>query len=1471
MRSSKSVEPTAKNEEKTQLAQAKTKKYSYWDLVVGDLRTNIMDALAQAGISAQPLARSWFPLLEPMQELVNYLTAQVAKMSDSDHPNPKWKNFSKELIELINALKPVLIELSKPKLEVPQMIGLAHTLLEKLPQLLRELDKLKLDIRVGKMLDLKEQLKQDLPDAILKSLEQHLPEHYQTLKEELEKQYKNFKELDAIQDFSERSYIEKISVLIAMEEFNKGLESFFLALNRISIEQGIKEGTLLARPIFFDGALSINELCESFTRFYKKAIAQANVPQPPEESLYPYLQKIIFQQKELLEEHKISDRLTEDIKKVKNTALAAIKLLIEKDLNLAMLDDKNKSKKHLQNIVDLDQLTSILKGITEIGNNTDLDIVKAEAYAACSKTNPKFAMPAKLNNEIDKIITQTNASIKVLKQDAEYDQKYLEIRIKKSEDKFSVSRITSLIGKELQSVDPETEIHKYLTMFLQTFKSKVEVESQLLMSHLISEALDACKLQNKKFKLDEKLVGELQAIPNEINLKYAAGAEARKETKAKAKAEAEVKAKGKEEKQSDLVAVGTSSKYSVITGILTDIYKHSKETKQIIDIRSKDNRSANIILLVEKELKKAKLGTDKHNHLLLFLVTFKLAIKDTKKDMNKIIRETLAECVATDPAFALEAALRKEITDRHSFSAISKLETTLQYLYGQLEVMLDKNIYRQFILQIEGSGGDVKFQGNGWVKATGITLSKLKKALEKYKALSAFFSSENIEDLREIPPKEQFIIFAEKSRQLAISTKQLVQSYIDLEKDPFVKVLLTIPGLKEMILPNSTEINEIILDQASNPEAKAENEEEKEENEIILPNPVDVILEVKSENRLPAESKPIDPLEYVFNTASDMYRKTAENYAELGDARITETIEALARVKMLAAEYQNLKKIEQNKLTLGSFQVFGFLLNHTTSLFQLLNDLSKSADALYSVSKKEFSARASQLNLAVRAMVLLFNRIEIEFNLTPDYFIQQPLTGLLSKDIQKLLEINQLPYELDQVSLHDAITFLYNNLAKFNYNLSPKYPFTNDIIAQQKALRAKAANKTLKKEFLTYLIFQSNDKSKLDNYENRKAKETKNKLQIDHINTLIDANIAKLNIGLDANKVILQALLKKLTQHGTSLKTLETNLAKLAVNESDRENMYMLYQSHTKPLMQALQESSTTRKDLLNELELSIDKLSKKRTESYFFFAKSRRTALENILEAYNQLKKFLAHPGTKVTDFSLEQPYFFKLLLEHDKKLLENLLKLSEKSFYLKDEKLIAGDVYPFPEPTLQNAQEIRTYQDSLVADRIAELKSSWSITSTPAKKVKLLEKLAEHLQTSSLEKSLSAIRKDPRFASDFYLLHEGRTGKMIKKIGEVYKTKKDILHEIRLEITRLQRLRHGSFYFSEKSKKLQLENHIQACLELSKILKKSSQLNLTTALNALSPKYRILLIKHESELLDKLEHCQNAKREMRAARPRP
>jgi hypothetical protein len=785
----------------------------------------------------------------------------------------------------------------------------------------------------------------------------------------------------------------------------------------------------------------------------------------------------------------------------------------------------------------------------------------------------------------------------------------------------------------------------------------------------------------------------------------------------------------------------------------------------------------------------------------------------------------------------------------NSMDVITK---ALNYLYGQLDVMLDKNISSQYIHFNSPTTSNIitvsddddspiihnttTFSGDGWIINTGKTLAKARELMAEYKKLSAYFSEKKASDVNpELEtPKEHLIQFAKKTRDMSIIMKELIACYVALESDPFIVSLLSAGGFQRLFPTTVTEVS------IEKPTKKA-----------------------------PSPHQKLTGLDKVFDAIEKFYEKSAKLLLH-DDKRIDKTIHSLGKLQGIIQKYRAFKNLDNNVIEPSNVELFSFIITNFSDIHALFQDLPNMISALYLVSGERFGSMIRGLNDGLRKLTRLFKRIEIEFHLEPGYFTHRSLETLLSKDLQQALKINSLPEQMRKTSLHDLITSAYSRIDSFNFTFNPyeHYPFTAAIIDDLQKMYHETPRGTVKKSFLAYQLTQLKMQLIADVKRVTAKKIAEDKALANAANILLEERMEKLQYEYGAEKKIQQSLLKQLLNKGITVKSLDQKLDNIAARKKDQKYFYLLYKGQTKKLIETLQAKAVTRKDIINEIDIQISRLSQNRQQTYYFFAKQRRTTLENTLHAFSELKKFLSLQGNHVKDFANKDPDLYDILVTFDKKFLEKLHRMSQYSVRLSKEKKILGDTPKELEfPADENKKLfILDHQDELIRTRINELQEpSWFSSSIKAKKVRLLSALHDHLKTLPLAVALEAVRKDKTLRPDFYLLHEGKTGKMIKGLSQLYISKKDMLNQIQVEIARLKQKRTVDYFFYAQSKKLLIENRIQACQALAEKLQepvagdKSLAMPITQALNELNENDRKILLRYESKLLEEITQWQN------------
>lgn len=181
-----------------------------------------------------------------------------------------------------------------------------------------------------------------------------------------------------------------------------------------------------------------------------------------------------------------------------------------------------------------------------------------------------------------------------------------------------------------------------------------------------------------------------------------------------------------------------------------------------------------------------------------------------------------------------------------------------------------------------------------------------------------------------------------------------------------------------------------------------------------------------------------------------------------------------------------------------------------------------------------------------------------------------------------------------------------------------------------------------------------------------------------------------------------------------------------------------------------------------------------------------------------------------------------------------------------------------------LNNNNMVELHQPLLARDKDIEaintkirlLSNTCWVTKCKKLKIKLLETLSLNLQIMPLEAALKKTRL--AHPKEYYLLHEGRTGKMIESIEQGKITRDDCIHAIQLEIARLKETRTDKLYLFAKSRKNTLEIHIHALIELRDAMTRSLD-SVDDIIQKLTQAHRQILLAQDSLLLKKIKSSGN------------
>ncbi len=571
---------------------------------------------------------------------------------------------------------------------------------------------------------------------------------------------------------------------------------------------------------------------------------------------------------------------------------------------------------------------------------------------------------------------------------------------------------------------------------------------------------------------------------------------------------------------------------------------------------------------------------------------------------------------------------------------------------------------------------------------------------------------------------------------------------------------------------------------------------------------------------------------------------------------------------IVAAETIFKKKQELNPdyLTPDNNAGLGWFILRNMNIAELLQSITPIVNELPFLAKDVYLHMLQEINLFMRAIFLFFDKLESEFYLKE---------GVIS---QLKLFNNQ--------SLFDLAQLVHTKIETMGYEFTPveRFPYLEKMSAQRALLVEKETDE-VKKGFLNQRYESAKQKLL------QKNNAPKNTDSSAPITSTIKTRIETLNDELSKCKLStyrktekhyfltqLQPLLANTTQLDNALdqlalhsddsapatqegaKNMNAIMEKVDIHTRVATNIHLLYEGRTGEMIKRLQYHAATRDTLLTKVDGTIETLKQQR-ENFHVFAKSRR-ALEDKVYAFIQLRHLLIKSGYTLKDALDELKHrnisAYKLLFTEENNLLAEFKKIDKHiSDVTRGRKIIDTLSSPAPKNKVENNN---TYASNQIDTRIDELNNSCFKSQIKAEKIRLLTALKTLVADNvPLESALLQLKNQPENSAGFYLLFEGKTGKVVKDIQYSKLSTTDILHRIDIEISRLREQRTEKLYFFVEQRKYTLEKRIQALLMLKKTLADFDPIKnvdaITVLLNNMHDRHRNVLNEYESQLLGDLQ----------------
>jgi chromosome segregation ATPase len=518
-----------------------------------------------------------------------------------------------------------------------------------------------------------------------------------------------------------------------------------------------------------------------------------------------------------------------------------------------------------------------------------------------------------------------------------------------------------------------------------------------------------------------------------------------------------------------------------------------------------------------------------------------------------------------------------------------------------------------------------------------------------------------------------------------------------------------------------------------------------------------------------------------------------------------------------------------NKDEVSNKDIISFLVGNFNALRALLKNTPQIIASLRNVSENNGLEWVQKLNLVIRDMFLFADKIEIQYFMKEEYFSQMSLGDWsLSRLMNKFnAAVSALGYKFkpDECFPYSE-TILSERNGLQNERVRKISSLEAEInrrtasalqLKEQRAILEKRKEKfeDRKKEIAAEIKKYTGAFEQIQNqyFSNRDGKfdydvnvQELYKPLADEI-TKLDEEEAELHREYEDNVAALDALElqeKRSVQLTTELmrERAESIFSRDFIENRKRDTRMIVDVSNDTANSS---QATHPKQQVINCIEIKLEKLKQQRKSKFYFFSQQRRTTLENNIMGLSKFKSYYKRQGYDVNGAlrevhgqhaglhsSLEatEMNFFRQLRTLDKAQVVELAR-GKKIIDFIDK---APDASHLSTPC-------RIILDEKIQSRIDELtcesKKIWNIANTKNTKIELLKILRDTLMSGAIGNRLpldamplDAILEPIKTTHPhtFYLLFEGRTGKLLNDLELSASSAEDMSDRVQAEIARLE-----------------------------------------------------------------------------------
>jgi hypothetical protein len=526
------------------------------------------------------------------------------------------------------------------------------------------------------------------------------------------------------------------------------------------------------------------------------------------------------------------------------------------------------------------------------------------------------------------------------------------------------------------------------------------------------------------------------------------------------------------------------------------------------------------------------------------------------------------------------------ITSNHpDMHAIQK---TISAVESKLKDVFDEEIFKHCFMALNSINLEQK--ANTWIQEMGSSFHNIQNiAISLTDAITK----------RAANPGLNLIQTAQSLEHISQKVRTITESIQQMQNNAFIQQFTSFTGIKSFLTSTFSTIREHQLPE--NPIAPAHHQ---------TPGIESIILRIKS-------------------TYSTLAEKITHN-KKLDDS-VSATTNSLIKLMNDAKDFYT-----DPLASPSTFTLIKYAYNHLNVLMQLFNHASRSINILKAISKDFYLSVAQNINLLIKDLFLIIDKLELTFYLKEGFLLNQKLLGHYSlRDLGRQFNdsIDNQGYEFPQTE---------------------RFPYTESIQAQRNQL-ASSATILFEKEFIQKRIAKTQKQISfgqgVKNLNKHKALHYQ-KINIkNHITHLLTQRMNELTAEIAASTIASSSKLAKkelLTQLQACYNKkdqqklhLERELSKTGEEYIDEiinypgvlTHIHYLFEGRTGKFIKELQNCKTTRHDILLKIDSEIESLKQQRDETYYYSTASRKTLVEDKIFALEQFRLSIAKAGYTFDD----------------------------------------------------------------------------------------------------------------------------------------------------------------------------------------------------------------------------------------------